>query len=177
MRTSEAAKLVRSMYFRENVPKGKLSISDEQAASSSMGPAPATTADLIRADLYFESAADYGKWRILCSDSCLSALTRDGTQSDPVLKRLECVPVTSLQADTIHTNEYLYFYRELSLGCFSDTNQRRLTRTSPIEIYRARLQGNMRLVVRHHFVISSSKILTFLQYLIDVIHDFGKYVW
>ena len=39
------------------------------------------------------------------------------------------------------------FHRELSLGCFSETNQKRLTRDSPIEIYRARLPGNIRLVV------------------------------
>ena len=41
----------------------------------------------------------------------------------------------------------VFFHRELSLGCFSETNQKRLTRDSPIEIYRARLPGNMRLVV------------------------------
>ena len=39
------------------------------------------------------------------------------------------------------------FYRELSLGCFSETNQKRLTRDGPIEIYRARLPGSVRLVV------------------------------
>jgi len=39
------------------------------------------------------------------------------------------------------------FHRELSLGCFSETNQKRLTKNSPIEMYRARLPGNMRLVV------------------------------
>lgn len=50
----------------------------------------------------------------------------------------------------MNTKEYLYFHRELSLGCFSETNQKRLTRTSPIEIYRARLPGNVRLVVSHH---------------------------
>jgi hypothetical protein len=39
------------------------------------------------------------------------------------------------------------FHRELSLGCFSETNQKRLTRDSPIEIYRAKLPGSIRLVV------------------------------
>jgi hypothetical protein len=97
MRTPEVARLVRNTYFRENAPKGNLSISDEQVdSSSSMGPSSAATVEPIRADLYFESAANYGKWRIICSGVCLSALTRDGAQSDPVLKRLEYVPVTSL---------------------------------------------------------------------------------
>lgn len=43
------------------------------------------------------------------------------------------------------------FHRELSLGCFSETNQKRLTRDSPIEIYRARLPGSIRLVVSCRF--------------------------
>jgi hypothetical protein len=47
----------------------------------------------------------------------------------------------------------VYFLRELSLGCFSETNQKRLTKDSPIEIYRARLPGSARLVVSHRFGI------------------------
>jgi hypothetical protein len=162
MRTPEPARLVRNAYFRENVPKGNLSISDERvASSSSMGPSSAATAELIRADLYFESAANHGKWRILCSSLCLGNLARDGAQSDPVLKRLEYVLVNSLQTDT--KKECLYFTRELSLGSFSETNQKRLTRTSPIEIYRARLPGIMRLVVCHHLRDLGVTILMFLQ--------------
>jgi hypothetical protein len=98
MRTPDTARLVRSAYFRENVLQGNLSISDEQATPSSvMGQSSsiATTSDVIQADLYFESAANYGKWRILCSGLCLSNLARDGAQSDPVLKRLEYVHVIS----------------------------------------------------------------------------------
>src|SRR6266850_2718462 len=104
MRTPETAKLIRSSYFRENVLQGNLLISEEHANSatlSGMGPSsssfPPTTADPIQADLYFESAASYGKWRILCSGQCLSGLARDGAQSDPVLRRLEYVPMTSLR--------------------------------------------------------------------------------
>jgi hypothetical protein len=82
MRTPDTPRLVRSAYFRENVLQGNLSISDEQvSASSVMGLSSsliATTPDLIQADLYFESAANYGKWRILCSGLCLSNLARDG---------------------------------------------------------------------------------------------------
>jgi hypothetical protein len=96
MRTPETARLVRSAYFRENVQRANLSISDKRVASSSaMVPSsssPTATTDLMQADLYFESAANYGKWRILCSGLCLSNLARDGAQSDPVLKRLEYVP-------------------------------------------------------------------------------------
>ncbi|KAI9510706.1 hypothetical protein F5148DRAFT_1177323 [Russula earlei] len=141
LRMSETLKLVRNAYFRENVLQGNLSISDEHAnpiTSSAMGPPPTSlvpAAEPIQADLYFESATGYGRWRILCSKLCLDKLARDGTQSDPVLKRLE----------------------ELSLGCFSETNQKRLTKYSPIEIFRARLPGSVRLV-----------------YHIDVIHEFGK---
>src|ERR1700755_1471380 len=101
MRNPDTARLVRSAYFRENVLKGNLSISDEQVyASSAMGPSSsliATTPDPIQADLYFESAAHYGKWRILCSGLCLSNLAKDGAQSDPVLKRLEYVHVISCE--------------------------------------------------------------------------------
>jgi len=43
----------------------------------------------------------------------------------------------------------IYLHRELSMGCFSEANQKRLTKDSPIEIYRARLPGNVRLVVSH----------------------------
>jgi len=92
--------LVRSAYFRENVLQGNLSISDEQVAiSSAMGSSlsHANTVDSIQADLYFESAAEYGKWRILCSGLCLRDLARDGAQSDPVLKRLEYVLVDFLE--------------------------------------------------------------------------------
>ena len=95
MRTPETARLVRSAYFRESMLQANLSISEERAASSAMAPFSSsltTTADLIQADLYFESAANHGKWRILCSGLCLSDLARDGAQSDPVLKRLEYVP-------------------------------------------------------------------------------------
>jgi hypothetical protein len=115
MRT-EAARLVRGAYFRENVLQGNLSISDEQVATSSVtGPSPSlsTTADLIQADLYFESAANYGKWRILCSGLCLSDLARDGAQSDHVLKRLEYVPVIFLWRNT---KENMYFSQGTFIG-------------------------------------------------------------
>jgi hypothetical protein len=47
--------------------------------------------------------------------------------------------------------EYVCFHRELSSGYFSEANQKPLTRDSPIEIYRARLPGSVRLVVSHRF--------------------------
>lgn len=86
--------LVRNSYFRENMLEGNLSVSDEQVATPlAMEPSSlaANTADPIQADLYFESAAGYGKWRILCSGPCLRDLARDGAQSNPVLKRVEYV--------------------------------------------------------------------------------------
>lgn len=47
--------------------------------------------------------------------------------------------------------------RELSFGNFSETNQKRLTRDSPIDIFRARLSpGDLRLVVTTHLVLGST---------------------
>jgi len=80
--------------------QGNLSISDEQAngaTSSTIGSSLATTVEPIQADLYFESAAGYGKWRILCPKLCLDGLARNGAQSGPVLGRLEYVPLTVLR--------------------------------------------------------------------------------
>lgn len=102
--------MVRSSYFRENVLQGNLSISDEQAAAPSVvvPSFPLTnTVDPIQADLYFESAAGYGKWRILCSGPCLSDLARDGAQSNPVLKRLEYVSIRF--PEYMDTRDDVYF--------------------------------------------------------------------
>ncbi|KAI0247856.1 hypothetical protein BJV78DRAFT_1285222 [Lactifluus subvellereus] len=124
--TRDHATLVRNMYFRENVLHGNLSIPSEQTdlANPETG-APHTYADQIRADLYFGPAAGHGKWCILCPMRWLSDLAQGGAQSKPVLNRLE----------------------ELSSGHFSETNLKRLTRDSPIDIYRARLPGSDRLVI------------------------------
>jgi len=46
--------------------------------------------------------------------------------------------------------------RELSFGNFSETNQKRLTRDSPVDIFRARLPGDLRLVVTPHLVLGST---------------------
>lgn len=76
--------------------QGNLSISDEQIATPSMMVPPpplANSADPFQADLYFESADGFGKWRILCSGPCLGDLARDGAQSNPVLRRLKYVLV------------------------------------------------------------------------------------
>ena len=96
MRTPEASRLVRISYFRENMLQGDLSISDEQdAISSAQGPSLSLANKLgsVQADLYFESAPEYGNWRILCSRPFLSDLARDNAQSGPVLKRLKYVLV------------------------------------------------------------------------------------
>lgn len=96
-RNPETAMLVRNEYFRENVLHGNISIPNEQTdlATPEIGT-PHTYADPIRADLYFESAAEYGKWRIYCSEQCRSSLAQDGARSKPILNRLEYVFVTSL---------------------------------------------------------------------------------
>ena len=103
MRTSEIAGLIRSSYFNENVPQGNLPKSDENLnapTTSVTGPpssSPTVTAVQIQADLYFESAAGYGEWRILCSRRFLADLARDGARTNPVMRRLEYVPEASLR--------------------------------------------------------------------------------
>ncbi|KAI0297515.1 hypothetical protein B0F90DRAFT_1819255 [Multifurca ochricompacta] len=114
IRRPEVGRLVRTAYLRENTLQGN-------PATGATDSPLATSADTIQADLYFESPVGYGKWRIFCPVSCLGDLVLDGAHSDPVIKRLE----------------------ELSFGCFSETNQKRLTRNSPVDIFRARLPGNM----------------------------------
>ena len=54
----------------------------------------------------------------------------------------------------------------------------RLTKDSPIEIYRARLPGSVRLVVSHRLgILSNNDAEVSYKYHIDVIHEFGKDVW
>jgi hypothetical protein len=153
MRTPETTRLIRRSYLLENVLQGNFSISDENVnvATSAMGPfsSPAAIAEPIRADLYFESATGYGKWRVLCSKRFRNR-ARDGAQSEVVLKKLEYVPMTYWKGWT-DVKENVKSFRELSLGCFSETNQKQLTKKeSPIAIYRARLLGNVRLVVSRY---------------------------
>lgn len=45
----------------------------------------------MQADLHFQSAPGYGQWRILCSRTFLSDVTRDNAQSNEVLGRLRYV--------------------------------------------------------------------------------------
>ncbi|KAH9017014.1 hypothetical protein EDB85DRAFT_2295003 [Lactarius pseudohatsudake] len=106
----EITRLVRNAYFRGNI---------HQRVRVAIGATP----------------AGFGQWRILCSRTFLSDMTRDKSLSKAVLERL----------------------RELSLGCFSETNQMQLTRNSPIDVFRARLPGGTRLV-----------------YLIDVVPESGR---
>ena len=49
--------------------------------------------------------------------------------------------------------------RELSFGNFSEANQKRLTKDSPVDIFRARLPGDLRLVVTPHSVLGSTRDL------------------
>jgi hypothetical protein len=152
LRTPEASRLVRISYFRENMLHGNLSISDEQdAISSAKGPSLSLANKLgsVQADLYFESAPGYGNWRILCSRPFLSDLARDKAQLGPVLKRLKYVLVKFLA--WTDTKKGLCLHRELSLGCFTETNQNWLTKDNPIEIDEASLPGSMRLVASHRF--------------------------
>lgn len=64
-------------------------------------------------------------------------------------------------------------HRELSLGYFSEANQKQLTRNTPINIYRARLPGSKRLVVSDIRTLPPLPTLTLYKYLIDVVPEFG----
>ena len=63
--------------------------------------------------------------------------------------------------------------RELSLGNFSESNQKRLTRDSPIDIFRARLPGKYRLVVSRYLVISLMMLFKLFKYHVDLISEYG----
>ncbi|KAH9075544.1 hypothetical protein EDB83DRAFT_2515178 [Lactarius deliciosus] len=127
--------LFRNAYFRGNTHQGiKVDTASPQAMRAAHSSS-ATGGDPIQADLYFPPAAGFGQWRILCSRAFLNVMTRDSALSKGVLERL----------------------RELSLGCFSETNQMRLAGDSPIGVFRARLPGGTRMV-----------------YLIDVVPEFGR---
>ncbi|KAI9453668.1 hypothetical protein BJY52DRAFT_1396510, partial [Lactarius psammicola] len=135
LRLPEVKTLVRNAYFRGNTSQGEQVDAAMPPAKGANHSSSITGGDPIQADLHFQSAAGYGQWRILCSRAFLSDMTRDNALSNEVLRRL----------------------RELSSGCFDETNQKRLTRDSPIDIFRARLSGSKRLV-----------------YLIDVVPEFGS---
>ncbi|KAH9172877.1 hypothetical protein EDB89DRAFT_842082 [Lactarius sanguifluus] len=135
LRRPESTTLIRNAYFRGNISLGKRMDATTQPATGANHSSSITGGDPIQADLHFQSAVGYGQWRILCSRVFLSEMTQDNVLSNEVLGRL----------------------RELSSGCFSETNQKRLTRDSPIDIFRARLPGSKRLV-----------------YLIDVVPEFGR---
>ncbi|KAH8984688.1 hypothetical protein EDB92DRAFT_1950637 [Lactarius akahatsu] len=135
LRRPDVTTLVRNAYFRGNISLGERVEAATHSATGANHSSSITDGDPIQADLHFQSATGYGQWRILCSRAFLSEMTRDNVLSNEVLGRL----------------------RELSSGCFSETNQKRLTMDSPIDIFRARLPGSKRLV-----------------YLIDVVPEFGR---
>ncbi|KAH9005755.1 hypothetical protein EDB86DRAFT_2843047 [Lactarius hatsudake] len=120
-------------------------------ASGTTYSSSAPGGDRIQADLYFPSAAGFGEWRIYLP-SFLSDMTRDSALSKAVMGRL----------------------RELSSGCFSEKNQKRLTRDSPIDIFRARLPGGTRLVVSAVRALLVPEIMTLYKYFVDVISEFGR---
>jgi hypothetical protein len=107
--------LIRNSYLRENVLQGNFSIPSDLTdftTSAAEGPhsSSATNNNAIQADLYYESAAGYGKWRILCSESCRRDLARNGGQSEPVLKKLQYVPITSLRSGAEVCGRSVFMY-------------------------------------------------------------------
>ncbi|KAI9436977.1 hypothetical protein H4582DRAFT_2058436 [Lactarius indigo] len=172
LRRPEITRLIRSAYFRGNIPQGiRVDAAMPLTARAIYSPF-ASRGELIQADLYFPSAAGFGEWRILCSCSFISEVTRDNALFKAVLGRLRYAPVTFLVGWAKEDNSYIH--RELSLGCFSETNQKRLTKDSPIHIFRARLPGGTRLVVSGVRVLPLPGVLTRYKYLIDVISEFGR---
>ena len=162
--------LVRDTYFRGSILQGMRA--EASTPTGATHSSPITGEDSIQADLYFPSMTGFGDWRILCSHAFLSEITLDNAMSKGVLGRLQYVPVTSWSGESRKVTSL--FYRELSLGCFSHTNQRRLTRDSPIDIFRARLPGGTRLVVSALKNFPLLAILMLYKYLIDVAPEFGR---
>ncbi|KAI0321924.1 hypothetical protein OF83DRAFT_1289699 [Amylostereum chailletii] len=82
----------------------------------------------VKANLLYESPADFGVWRIFTSERArrdLKKLGKGGTQAvEPMRKKLA----------------------QLSCGQFTQTNYKKITNSSPVHIYEARLPGDLRLV-------------------------------
>ena len=111
-------------------------------------------AALINVDLRFESATGFGKWRLLCSHSCLRFLAQENEQSHLAQEKLRYALTAWLQSKVANV-----MHRELSFGNFSGTNQERITRNSPVDIFRARLPGDIRLVVSDFLVLKLNALL------------------
>ncbi|KAH9075547.1 hypothetical protein EDB83DRAFT_2312005 [Lactarius deliciosus] len=88
LRRPEITRLIRSAYFRGNIPQGVRVDAAMLLASGTTYSSSASGGDLIQADLYFPSAAGFGEWRILCSPSFLSDMTRDRALSKAMMGRL-----------------------------------------------------------------------------------------
>ncbi len=129
--------------------KGKVFFLAYQLTANATDSCPSPGMGELMLDLYFESPSGFGKWRLLCSNRCLRALTRDREQSRLALTKLEYVLIFGGDSRNCVTST---MPRELSCGNFSEANQKRLTRDSPVDIFRARLPGDLRLVVSRHLI-------------------------
>ncbi|KAI0258663.1 hypothetical protein BC834DRAFT_696808 [Gloeopeniophorella convolvens] len=128
-RRPEIARLIREAYLRGGMYRGSVdaqsTLVGQHGSNAGAAMVPSIPEDgPFNIDLFIDSAEGFGKWRVYCSKACLSVLARDKEQSRYALDKL----------------------KELSTGCFSKTNQKRLTRDSPVDIFRARLPGEWRLV-------------------------------
>ena len=101
----------------------------------------------LKANLYFETAEGFGDWRIYLAGRAIDNLYKvkrsDGKMFDIVVHKLKYVwPCFVVDGSPS------FSYRELSNGQFTLTNQKRLTNgDAPVDIYRAWLPGDLRIVV------------------------------
>ncbi|KAI0063116.1 hypothetical protein BV25DRAFT_1915443 [Artomyces pyxidatus] len=82
----------------------------------------------LKANCYFVTAKGFGNWRVFLSGSARRSLIR------------------VKQNDAKIFDIYMRKLRELSEGRFSETNQKRLSSTSPVDIFQAHLPGDARII-------------------------------
>ncbi|KAH9075551.1 P-loop containing nucleoside triphosphate hydrolase protein [Lactarius deliciosus] len=84
----EIAELVRNAYLQGSIPQGVRVDAVTSLQAEATPSSPIAGGDPLQADLYFPSVAGFGEWRILCSHTFLSDMTRDNALSKAVLGRL-----------------------------------------------------------------------------------------
>lgn len=104
----------------------------------------------LKAALYLENADGFGDWRILLNGRAYrdlrSARREDRAYFKIIIRKMKCAALICLKLTRVLTD----IFRELSNGRFSADNQKRLNggSNSGVPIYEAKVNGDVRLVVR-----------------------------
>lgn len=114
----------------------------------------------MKATLYFESANGFGDWRIILNTRAIQNL-REARRADPAFFKIIVKKMKFVFHHTRTKKLALTVTRELSIGHFSDDNQKRLNGPNDgVPIYEAKISRDRRLVV------SSNLIVMYLWYLV-----------